>query len=92
MNIFKKFFAVEEDLKFQLALGKYVWKNKEEKIEKLKSEVEDLQKRNEVLLGQLKTERMFNAKILAERKTNGKGNVESTGILKSNEPVKRTQI
>jgi hypothetical protein len=73
MNIFKRIFnakPTEEELKFQLALGKYVWRNKEEKLDKLKAEIAQLQEKNEALLAQLKQERNFNARLLAERKLN----------------------
>jgi hypothetical protein len=72
MNFFKKLFnanSKQEELKFQLALGKYVWNNKQEKIDKLNADIEELKQRNEALLAQLKQERNFNARLLAERKT-----------------------
>jgi hypothetical protein len=71
MNFFKKLFNAgpkQEELKFQLALGKYVWTNKQEKIDKLNAEIADLKQRNDALLAQLKQERNFNARLLAERK------------------------
>jgi hypothetical protein len=89
MNFFKRLFNAEsstQELLNQLALGKYVWQNKEEKIEKLKGTIVELQERNAALLAQLKQERNFNARLLAERKSNdtfkgdGKGVVAGTGV------------
>jgi hypothetical protein len=71
MNWLKKIFngkAHEEEIKFQLALGKYVWRNKQEKIDKLTAENGVLNTRIEILMIQLKQERDFNAKLLSERR------------------------
>jgi hypothetical protein len=77
MKWFKKVFnakPAEEELKFQLSLGKYVWHNKQEKIDKLTIEVQTLNKRIESLLGQLKHERALNIKLLSKGRENGKSN------------------
>jgi hypothetical protein len=85
MNWIKRVFnakPAEEELKFQLALGKYVWNNKQEKIDALKKEAIVLNARIESLLKQLKSERELNVKMMSQRRIeNEKPGKHSTAVV-----------
>jgi hypothetical protein len=79
-NTIKSFFvgkSYEEKEKELLALGKYVWVNRQMKIQALETELSELKKANEILKKKievsqlsLKQEIAFSAKMLNERRLN----------------------